>query len=80
MIIVTVGSLILAAMGVDSLSPFSGTAAAMGNVGPGLSTVGSLSNYSQIPMLGKWVLAAIMLLGRLEIYGLIIFFMPKTWK
>ena len=80
MIIVTVGSLILAAMGVDSLSAFSGTAAAMGNVGPGLSTVGSLSNYSQIPELGKWVLATIMLLGRLEIYGLIIFFMPKTWK
>ena len=78
--IVLLGSLTLSIMDVDALSAFSGTAAAMGNVGPGLSKVGSLSNYSQIPEAGKWILSIIMLLGRLEIYGLIIFFMPRIWK
>ncbi|OGU54829.1 MAG: cation transporter [Ignavibacteria bacterium RBG_13_36_8] len=80
LIIVVTGSLLLAAMNVDALSALSGTAAAMGNVGPGLSSVGSLSNYSQIPIMGKWILSTAMLLGRLEIYGLIIYFMPKTWR
>ncbi len=78
--IVFVASMILTLFGVDTLSAFSGAAAAMGNVGPGLSSVGSLENYSQIPMLGKWLLGFVMLLGRLEIYGLIVFFFPQTWK
>jgi len=80
MIIVMAGTLLLSLLNVDSLSAFSGTAAAMGNVGPGLSKVGSLENYAMIPDMGKWVLSIIMLLGRLEIYGLVIFFMPRTWK
>jgi trk system potassium uptake protein TrkH len=52
----------------------------MGNVGPGFGMVGSMSNFSQIPEFGKWVLTATMLLGRLEIFGLIIFFTAKFWK
>jgi trk system potassium uptake protein TrkH len=52
----------------------------MGNVGPGLGSVGSVSNFAHIPSLGKWILTATMLLGRLEIYGLIIFFMAETWR
>jgi trk system potassium uptake protein TrkH len=66
--------------GVDSLSAFSGSAAAMGNVGPGFGVVGSMGNYSLIPEAGKWILSATMLLGRLEIFGLILFFMAKWWK
>lgn len=80
LIIVLAGTLILSLMNVDALSAFSGTSAAMGNVGPGLSMVGSLENYSFIPDLGKWVLSFIMLLGRLEIYGLVIFLMPRIWR
>ena len=78
--IVFVSSMLLTLLGVDPLSAFSGSAAAMGNVGPGLSTVGSLENYSQIPDAGKWLLGFVMLLGRLEIYGLVVFFFPQTWK
>ncbi len=77
---VFVSSLFLTLMGVDGLSAFSGSAAAMGNVGPGLAVVGSLGNYSSIPMMGKWLLGFVMLLGRLEIYGLVVFFFPSTWN
>ena len=66
-------------LGVDILSAFSGAAATMGNVGPGLGSVGSASNFSQVPELGKWILSLTMLFGRLEIYGLVIFFIPKQW-
>jgi trk system potassium uptake protein TrkH len=77
---VFISTLILAALGVDGLTAFSGSAATMGNVGPGLGMVGSAGNFNNIPTLGKWILTFTMLLGRLEIYGLIIFFNPKIWK
>jgi trk system potassium uptake protein TrkH len=67
---------LLTAMGVDGISAFSGSAATMGNVGPGLGMVGSASNFAHIPSAGKWILSFTMLLGRLEIYGLIICFIP----
>ncbi len=78
--IVFLSALILTALGVDILSAFSGSAATMGNVGPGFGTVGSAGNFSQIPDAGKWVLTATMLLGRLEIFGLISFVAIKSWK
>lgn len=78
--IVFASALALTALGVDALSAFSGSAATMGGVGPGLGTVGSMGNFAHIPPLGKWILTCTMLLGRLEIYGLIIFFMPETWR
>jgi trk system potassium uptake protein TrkH len=78
--VVFASALLLTALGVDPLSAFSGSAATMGNVGPGLGSVGSVSNFAHIPSLGKWILSATMLLGRLEIYGLIIFFMAETWR
>ncbi len=80
LIIVFFTSLLLAALGVDLLSAFSGVVAAMGNVGPGLSSVGSVGNFAHIPVLGKWILTAVMLLGRLEIYALFIFITPAQWK
>jgi len=78
--IVLLSACILTALGVDMLSAFSGSAATMGNVGPGFGMVGSMSNFSQIPALGKWVLTATMLLGRLEIFGLILFLAVRSWK
>jgi len=78
--IVFLSTILLTALGVDILSAFSGSAATMGNVGPGFGMVGSMGNYSQIPDIGKWILSATMLLGRLEIFGLILFLAAKSWK
>ncbi|MFQ5584265.1 MAG: potassium transporter TrkG, partial [Calditrichia bacterium] len=71
--------LLLAMVNVDIISAFSGAVATMGNVGPGLGTVGSTGNFNHIPGFGKWVLSLTMLCGRLEIYALLIFFLPRQW-
>lgn len=79
-VIVFLSTLVICFMGIDSMTAFSASAATMGNVGPGFGLVGSISNFSQIPELGKWILTGDMLLGRLEIYGLLLFFLLKSWK
>lgn len=79
-LIILGGGTALIALGVDPLSAISGTIATTGNVGPGLGSVGSLENFSAVPDAGKWVLTATMLLGRLEIYGLLMLFLPSLWR
>ena len=78
--VVFISTILITLTGVNSLEAFTGSAAAMGNVGPGLGVVGSMGNYSAIPAFGKWVLSGTMLLGRLEIFGFIIFLSRSTWK
>jgi trk system potassium uptake protein TrkH len=78
--IVFLTTLLLTFLGVDALTAFSGSTATMGGVGPGLGSVGSMGNYHAIPTLGKWALTANMLLGRLEIFSIIIFLMPRSWE
>jgi trk system potassium uptake protein TrkH len=69
LVVVFLSSMGLAYLGVDPMSAFSASVATMGNVGPGFSMVSSFGNYSQLPVMGKWILSIVMLLGRLEIYG-----------
>ncbi len=71
---------LLAAMGVDVVTSFAAVAATIGNIGPGLGLVGPMDNYAHIPMLGKWLLILCMLLGRLEIYTVLILFVPEFWR
>ncbi|MGW8370082.1 MAG: TrkH family potassium uptake protein, partial [Gammaproteobacteria bacterium] len=71
-------SLILAATGLDLVSSFSAVAACMNNLGPGLGAVGP--NYSAVNVVAKWVLCVAMLLGRLELYTLLVLFMPAFWR
>jgi trk system potassium uptake protein TrkH len=78
--IIFLTTLVLSFLGVDALTAFSGSVATMGGVGPGLGSVGSMGNYSAIPDLGKWALTANMLLGRLEIFSIIVFLMPRSWE
>jgi trk system potassium uptake protein TrkH len=64
----------------DMLTTFSAVISAIGNIGPGLGDVGPYLNYADIPVAGKWLLAALMLLGRLEIYGVLILLRPAAWR
>jgi trk system potassium uptake protein TrkH len=73
-------ALALALMGVDPISSLSGVAANIGNVGPGLGSVGASETYAGIPAVGKILLAACMLLGRLEIYTILVLFSPAFWR
>ncbi len=80
LVIIFASSLLLTLSGVDLLEAFSGSVAAIGNVGPGLGAVGSTGNFNYLPAFAKWVLTVTMLLGRLEIYAFFIFFTPANWK
>lgn len=75
-----VAALFMSALGVDVLTSIASVAATIGNIGPGLGTVGPAENYAHIPLAGKWVLSFCMLLGRLEIYTVMILFLPETWR
>jgi len=78
--IVLLGTVLLAALGIDALSAFSGAATSIGNLGPGLGSVGSMENFSHLPAAGKWILSLLMLLGRLEIYGMLLLLWPKFYR
>lgn len=73
-------SLFMAWLGLDMMTAISSVAATLGNVGPGLGNVGPMDNYLHIPFLGKWLLTLCMLIGRLEIYTVLVFFIPAFWK
>jgi len=73
-------TVLIAGMGVDFITSLASVAATLGNIGPGLGMVGPVDNFAQIPYLGKWVLIWCMLLGRLEIYTIIILFVPEFWR
>lgn len=80
MLIFMVGSLIMAALGLDMASAMSSVASSLGNIGPGLGLVGPAQNYAFIPPFGKIVLCLCMLLGRLEIYTVLVLLIPEFWK
>lgn len=71
-------SLLLAASGLDLITAFSAVAACINNLGPGLA--GVAVNYTGINDFSKWVLCFAMLLGRLEVFTLLVLFMPGFWK
>jgi trk system potassium uptake protein TrkH len=71
---------ILSGLGVDFVTSLTAVASCIGNIGPGFGMVGPAENYAAIPILGKWLLIWCMLLGRLEIYTVIILFVPEFWR
>jgi len=73
-------AVLLAWLGVDLVTAIAAVAATLGNIGPGLGMVGPVDNFAQIPYLGKWLLVWCMLLGRLEIYTVIILLVPEFWR
>lgn len=73
-------SILLAGTGVDFVTSISAVASSIGNIGPGFGAVGPVSNYAGIPYMGKWLLIWCMLLGRLEIYTVIILLVPEFWR
>lgn len=78
--IILVGTLIMAALGLDLLTSFSAVVSCLGNVGPGFGLIGPSNNYAFIPDLGKYLLSIIMLIGRLEIYPVLILFLADYWR
>jgi trk system potassium uptake protein TrkH len=79
----TVGlfTVVLTAIGLDLITALSAAAAAVGNVGPGLGDIiGPVGNYSGLPNSAKWVLSFAMLLGRLELFTVLVLLRPEFWR
>ena len=79
-LIFSLGSIVMAWVGLDFPTALSAVATSLGNVGPGIGSVGPLNNFSEVPDVGKWFLAFLMLLGRLELFTVLILFTPFFWK
>jgi trk system potassium uptake protein TrkH len=79
-LITVIATLFMTAMGIDIVTSSSAVISAMANVGPALGEVGPTENYAGIPMAGKWILIFCMLIGRLEIYTVVVLFVPHFWK
>ena len=72
---------LLSLSGLDFITSISGAATSISNVGPGLgSVIGSSGNFSTLPDFSKWILSAGMLLGRLELFAILVLFLPSFWK
>ena len=71
----------LSALGLDYLTAMSGAVTALANVGPGLGDlIGPAGNFSSLPDSAKWLLSAAMLLGRLELFTVLILLTPAFWR
>jgi trk system potassium uptake protein len=70
----------LTMLDMDLVSAIGAVAATVGNVGPGLGTVGPVANYAGVPAAGKWILSLCMLVGRLELFTVFVLFTPDLWR
>ena len=74
-------ALLLSLTGLDFITAISGAASSISNVGPGLGEIiGPNGNYKNIPDVSKWVLSFGMLLGRLELFAILVLFFPSFWR
>lgn len=80
MLMAVIGFLVMSALGYDVETSIGAVAATLGNIGPGIGDVGPADNFSHIPVFGKWFLSFLMLVGRLEIFTVILLFSPTFWK
>lgn len=79
-VIVAIAATILAGTGEDIITAFSAAMSCMGGVGPGFGAVGPTDNYFHLSITAKWVLMSCMLLGRLEIFSVLVLFTPTFWS
>lgn len=80
LLLVFVGTLIISMCGLPMEEALGAAAASVGNVGPGLGASGPAGTYAMMPNLVKWVMALLMLLGRLELFTVLLVFTPSFWR
>jgi len=79
-IIFMISSVLMSLWSPDIYSAFSAVATTLGNIGPGFGEVGPMENFYHLPALAKWFLSFLMMLGRLELFTVLILFSPAFWK
>src|SRR6056297_509174 len=79
-LIFAVGALIMSFLGYDFMSSIGASIASLGNIGPAWGTFGPTENFAGVPYFGKWVLLILMMIGRLELFTVLVIFTPWFWK
>jgi trk system potassium uptake protein TrkH len=79
-IIAAVSIAIMSILGSDLETSIGAVAASLGNIGPGIGHVGPAFNYADFPVAGKWFLSFLMLVGRLELFTVLVLFSPLFWR
>ena len=80
MMIFILGSVVMSAMGYDFMTSVGAVATSLGNVGPGIGKVGPVDNFAHLSDAAKWLLSFLMLLGRLELFTILVLMTPYFWK
>ena len=80
MLTTIISTVVISALGYDLETSLGAVAATLGNIGPGIGRVGPIENYAHIPVFGKWFLSFLMLIGRLELFTVLVLFSPSFWK
>lgn len=80
LIIIAVGWIVMVALGVGYLESLGTVISSLGNVGPGLGLCGPAYSWNALPDSAKWVLSFLMLVGRLELFTVLLLFTPDFWK
>jgi trk system potassium uptake protein TrkH len=79
-LILVISTIIVSLMGNDLETSIGTVAATLGNIGPGLGDVGPAGNYGQFSIFGKWFLSFLMLIGRLELFTVLVLFTKAFWR
>lgn len=74
------GYLLFSLAGLDPLSGLTAAVTTLGNIGPGLGAIGAAGNFGSLPVLAKWTGSVLMMLGRLELYTVLVLFSPAFWR
>jgi trk/ktr system potassium uptake protein len=80
MLIFIVSSIILTFLGLDFKSALGAAASSLGNIGPAIGTVSPVDNFAHLSISAKWFCSFLMLIGRLELFTVLILFTPFFWK
>lgn len=76
----SIGALILTALGLDFMSAIGASISCLGNIGPALGEFGPVNNYASMPWLGKWTMSLLMMIGRLEVFTVLVLFSKAYWR
>jgi trk system potassium uptake protein TrkH len=79
-LIFVAGSLAMSFMGYDFMSAMGASIASLGNIGPAWGEFGPIEDYASVPYAGKWLLLTLMMIGRLELFTVLVLFTPWFWK
>jgi len=80
MLLVAIGAVVLAFSGMGFVESLSGMITCLSDVGPGLGEIGPANNFANKPLFSKWFLSIVMLIGRLELFTVLLLFTPVFWK